>query len=139
MRDNIWLAKRLEAIWEFLFPEVERKNDVIVKFKGRWKNKFGHIKRLRNNDTEIVVNGLFRNEIVPEYIVDITLAHELVHYTHGFHSPHKQLYRHPHKGGVVNKELIKRGFGHMLKNERYFLKKEWPSIYVKLSNSFPKV
>ena len=26
------------------------KNDIIIKFKGRWKNKFGHIKLLKNKN-----------------------------------------------------------------------------------------
>jgi len=135
MRDNEWLSKRLDQIWNMLFPEVERKNKVDVYFKGKWKNKFGHIKRVGKN-TEIVVNGLFQNEIVPESIVDVTLAHELIHYMHGFNSPHEQKYKHPHAGGIVTRELKNRGFGHMLALEREFVEKDWFPIYKELN---PKV
>ncbi|MBI5391697.1 hypothetical protein HZB00_01715 [Candidatus Woesearchaeota archaeon] len=125
MRDELWLHQRLEQIWQLLFPEVERKNTVLIRFKGRWKNKFGHIKRLKDGSSEIVINRHFQQEWVPEYIIDLTIAHELVHYMHGFNSPHPKLYKHPHAGGIVNKELKKRGFEHMLKRENEWIKNEW--------------
>lgn len=132
MREEQWLAEKLNQIWNLLFPELERKNNVVVRFKGRWKNKFGHIKRLKNKDTEIAINGLFKNEIIPEYVIDTTIAHELIHYSHGFQSPLPRKYKHPHAGGVVRRELLKRGFGHMIAKERYFVKKEWPRIFKEL-------
>ncbi|MFH1065650.1 MAG: hypothetical protein V1734_04065, partial [Nanoarchaeota archaeon] len=82
MRDNEWLALRMNQIWEMLFPEVEKLNNVSIRFKGKWKNKFGHIKRT-GKDTEIAVNSLFTHDAVPEYIIDLTIAHELTHYWHG--------------------------------------------------------
>lgn len=131
MRDDEWLENRFNSIWSLLFSDVERKNNVIVKFKDKWRNKFGHIKRLKNKDTEIGVNSLFKNEIVPEYIIDITLSHELIHYMHGFNSPHERKYQYPHQGGIVRRELLKRGFGHSLRLERKFVKK-WRNLYKEL-------
>ncbi|MBS3150083.1 hypothetical protein J4455_05365 [Candidatus Woesearchaeota archaeon] len=132
MRNQLWLEKRLNNIWQLLFPEVEKKNNVIIKFKGKWKNKFGHIKTLKNKDTEIAVNSLFQSSLIPEHIVDLTIAHELIHYSHGFHSPLPKLYSHPHKGGIVTKELKKRGFGNQLNLEKQFVKEEWTKIYIEL-------
>ncbi|MAG47407.1 hypothetical protein CL617_02280 [archaeon] len=131
MRDDIWLKKRMDNIWELLFPEISRLNNVNIRFKGKWKNKFGHIMK-KTKDTEIVINGLFKELKVPEYIIDITIAHELVHYAHGFNSPLPRLHKHPHKGGVVTKELTKRGFGHLLRKEKVFTKKEWLGMYKSL-------
>ena len=131
MRDDAWLKERLENIWQLLYSDVPKLNTVRVRFKGRWRNKFGHIKKIKD-DSEIVVNGLFRNEEIPEYMIDITLAHELAHYAHGFNSPLPRKYKHPHKNGVVNKELLNRGFGHWVRIERDFLRKEWPLVYNKL-------
>ncbi|MDD5253873.1 MAG: hypothetical protein PHG05_02085 [Candidatus Nanoarchaeia archaeon] len=128
MRDNSFLAERLDQIWKFLFPELERKNNVVIRFKGNWKNKFGHIKLLRNKDTEIVINGFFKNEAIPDYIIDLTIAHELIHYMHGFNSPYEKRFRYPHQGNIVDKELVKRGFGEMLRKEKEFIKEEWPII-----------
>jgi len=134
MRDDVWLNSRMNQIWEMLFSEVKRKNDVVIRFRGRWKNKFGHIKLLKNKDTEICINGLFKNEVVPEVIVDLTIAHELSHYAHGFNSPLPKLFKYPHQGGIVTRELLKRGFGNCLREEKKFLK-DWPKIYQDLNTS----
>ena len=131
MRNDIWLEKRMNQIWELLFPETPKLNNVYIKFHGKWKNKFGHITK-RGDDSYIVINGLFKHDLVPEYIIDITIAHELIHYSHGFNSPLPRLYKHPHKGGIVRKELLKKGFGHLLRKERYFTRKEWPKLYERL-------
>ncbi|MBS3146105.1 hypothetical protein J4471_00220 [Candidatus Woesearchaeota archaeon] len=133
MRNNLWLGRRLEQIWELLFQDTQRKNNVIIKFKGKWKNKFGHIKTLKNKDTEIAVNSLFQSSLVPEYIIDLTIAHELIHYSHGFHSPLPKLYSHPHKGGIVTKELKQRGFANQLSLEKNFIKNEWPKMHQELT------
>ncbi|MBU2633807.1 MAG: hypothetical protein KJ674_01030 [Nanoarchaeota archaeon] len=134
MRDNPWLQTRLQQIWELLFPDTPQLNTVIIKFKGKSPRKFGHIKRI-GKDTEIVVNSLFKNSIVPEYMIDLTIAHELTHYMHGFNSPLKQQYKHPHRGGIVTKELKNKGFSHIIKKEKLFIKKEWPKIYKFLNSN----
>ena len=133
MRDNSFLLKRLEQIWFLLFNEVHKLNNVVINFKGKSKNKFGHIKKI-GRDTEIAINSLFKSEIVPEYIIDLTIAHELIHYMHGFNSPLDKKYKHPHKGGIVTKELKRRGFDKMLKKEKMFFKYEWPKIYEQIVN-----
>ena len=133
MRDDEFLFKRLEQIWFLLFEEVPKLNNVSIKFKGKSKSKFGHIAK-KGKDTEIVINELFRFDIVPEYIIDLTIAHELSHYAHGFNSPLKQKFKHPHKGGVVTKELNLRGFDKMLKKEKMWFKHEWFKIYEQIVN-----
>ena len=132
MRNQKWLESRLNQIWQLLFPEVEKKNKVIIRFKGKWKNKFGHIKLLKDKSTEICINGLFSNKQVPEYIIDLTIAHELIHYSHGFQSPHKRKFKYPHQGSIVKRELMNRGFAHLLRLERKFVKKDWLILYKNL-------
>lgn len=134
MRDDNFLRTRLGQIWFLLFDEVPKLNNVIINFKGKSRNKFGHIKKV-GKDTEIAINSLFKFEIIPEYIVDLTIAHELIHYMHGFNSPLAKKYKHPHKGGIVTKELKKRGFDKMLKKEKMWFKYEWPKIYKFLSSN----
>ncbi len=128
MRDDNFLNEKLDQIWQSLFPDVERKNNVTIRFKGKWRNKFGHIKLLKNKDTEIVINGLFKDPRIPDYIIYLTIAHELVHYMHGFNSPLERKYKHPHKGGIVNRELKKRGLNYFITLEREFVKKEWSNL-----------
>jgi len=125
MRDEEWLATLFHDMWESKFPDVKKRNNVIVRWRGKGQNKFGHIRRLKNKDTEISVNSLFKEESVPEYIIELTLAHELVHYMHGFHSPYPKQFKHPHQGGVVNTELKKRGYGGYLVKEKLWFKEEW--------------
>ena len=138
MRDDLWLKERLDQMWLLLFPDIERKNTVVIRFKGRWKNKFGHIRMLKNKDTEIVVNSLFKNQEVPEAMIDATIAHELVHYMHGFQSPHPRMYKHPHAGGIVTRELKRRGFGHIMVTEREFLKKDWYKLHREFTGKKPR-
>ena len=134
MRSDEWLSGRMEEIWMLLFSDFPKKNEVKVRFKGRWKNKFGHIKGLNDGSTEIVVNSYFRHHSIPEYIIDITLAHEIVHYVHGFHSPYPRRFKHPHKGGIVGKELKRRGFGGVIKMEKVWIKNEWPGVFLSVSS-----
>ena len=138
MRDESWLQERFNKVWETLFYDVERKNNVLVRFKGRWKNKFGHIRLLKDKSSEIVINSLFKNEKVPEFIIDLTLANELVHYGHGFNSPLERKHKHPHKGNIVNKELVARGFGEMIRREREFVKKEWPLLFKEMHPDYKR-
>jgi len=131
MRDNILLKERLTQISGKLFPELNT-SSIIIKFKGKSKYKFGHIKRTRNN-TEIAINSLFKDLLVPQYVIDLTIAHELVHYSHGFQSPLPKKFKYPHKGGVVRKELIRKGLANFLRREKLFFKKEWSEIYTEIT------
>lgn len=134
MRDNKWLAKRLFQIWQRYFPDIEVKNNIFVRFGKPAKNQLGRIKfgrRKENPNTYIVVNGLFKDPRIPEFVVDATLVHEFCHYAHGFYSPHPKLHKYPHKGGVIRKELEKRGLSELFKLERKWLKLNWRE-YVKL-------
>jgi hypothetical protein len=76
----------------------------------------------------ILINRLFQLEIVPVEVVDATIAHELTHYLHGFSSPLEQKFSTPHAGGVVTKELKKRGFESALELQKKWLKVQWPLL-----------
>ncbi len=133
IRDNEWLNRRMEVIWQKLMPEIERRNKVKIIFKGKWKNQFAYIKQLDDGSTLIGVNSLLRYPDVPDFILDTTIAHELVHYMHGFQSPYEQKFKYPHKGDVVNRELKKRGFNFLLSLEKDWLKTHWGKLYPLLS------
>lgn len=115
MRNNEWLLARLESIWEQYFPDTPQKNEVYIGFGRKSKFRFGSIRlRLSDNSTHVKINGLFRDEKIPQQIVDHTIAHELVHYNHGFSSLQPRLHRYPHRGGVIDKELNTRGLNHLV-------------------------
>jgi hypothetical protein len=130
VRDNAWLANRLADLWETYFSDVEEVNPVVIKFGRSAALRLGSI-RLdpASKHSYITITSLFRDPTVPQAVVDHTIAHEMAHYTHGFSSLHKKAYRHPHKGGVVNKELIKRGGEHLILAYKNWLKDYREHLY----------
>ena len=112
LRDHSWLQDELEHLWRGCFPDVVRANHVEARYYGSWKNRLGVISLNEDEGrTHIGVNSLLRLPDVPYYVSTITLAHEMVHYAHGFGSPLPRRHKHPHRGRVVEKELVNRGLG----------------------------
>jgi hypothetical protein len=135
-------------LWENHFNDVPRKNYVLIKFGKRAKRQLGCIKWVKsdtkvrnllrkkkrelgyhdhNSVSLITVTSLYKDPQIPQVVVEATIAHEMIHYAHGFFSPLKQLYDHPHKGGIIRKEMIKRGLRDMYYESKRWLKENWPS------------
>lgn len=132
MRDNIWLVEKLDKIWREHFADVSRSNEIEIKFGAKARRRLGSIRQISPKDkhskTRILMSGYFRDENVPESIIDVTIAHEVCHYAHGFCSPLAKYSKYPHQGGLVDKELKNRGFGEALKFQKGWLKTDWPKI-----------
>lgn len=129
MRDHVWLEKQLQFLLDKYFSNIQISNPIEIKWGREAKFRFGSIRLLkpkglrvfrgfrtlstiRDNQPQksiIVITAMFRDEAIPVGVVHYTITHELCHYAHGFSSSNKKLFRHPHHGGVVNKELIERG------------------------------
>ncbi|MFH0936719.1 MAG: hypothetical protein V1808_00275 [Candidatus Daviesbacteria bacterium] len=123
MRDDKWLLSRLDHLWSNYFPDISQVNPVFIKFGRFARLRFGSIKLdRRSGKTYIVITGMFKNLKIPQEVVDHTIAHELSHYAHGFSSPHKQLHKYPHEGGVVNKEMKKRSLELLIKAYNKWIK-----------------
>lgn len=136
MRNDTWLQSKLDYFLTDYFSDLELPNDLKIKFGRRAKRRFGSIKMTRDKKvSQITINGVFRDPKIPEDIILATIAHELCHYVHGFSSPLKQKYRHPHRGGVIPRELQKRGLFEFYRFEKTWTKQNWPKI---LKSSFPK-
>jgi hypothetical protein len=137
LRDHNWLKFRLETIWAKFFPDIMVANNVFVKFGRPCRTRLGSIKlgrRSEDPNTIITINGYFKDEIIPEYVVDAVLAHELTHYAQGFCSPHEQKFRNPHQGGVVNRELADRGLQELLQAEKKWVKANWRNFLLEHEN-----
>lgn len=133
-RDNQWLKNRLEQIWQRYFSDIELLNTVFVRFGRPARTRLGSIKfgrRKENPNTYITITGYFTHPLVPEFVVDAVLAHELSHYAHGFYSPHQQLHRFPHKHSVIDRELTKRGLVDIIKLQKKWLKQNWKEFIAK--------
>src|SRR5579871_2930415 len=128
VRDNAWLAERLRLIWDMHFSDVAQGFPIVTRFGIRAQRRFGSI-AARNKTTTILINQLFADPFVPEYVVDGTLGHELAHYAHGFGSGLPRLYRDAHRGGVVDKELEKRGLGEVRVRAEQWRKAYWDAFY----------
>lgn len=124
-RNDLWLLSRLDFIWSKYFDDTRQKNRVYIKFGRFAKYRLGSI-RLKNKtkDSLITITSMFKNPTIPQEVIDHTIGHELVHYAHGFSSVHPKLHRYPHAGGVVKREMEKRGMGYL--HEAY---KEWIKSY----------
>lgn len=122
-RDNKWLLSRLDNIWSDYFPNVKQNNRVFIRFGRNSRLRLGSIKLDKKSSNSIItLTGFFKNNHIPVEVIDHTIAHELCHYTHGFSALRPRLHKYPHHGGVIKKELIARGLGHLVKSYKNWIK-----------------
>jgi predicted metal-dependent hydrolase len=127
-RNNKWLRDRLKYLWLKHFSDVSITNTIIIKFGRPARTRLGSIKpgrKYKHEHSIITINGYFMDSKIPEFVVDSVIAHEFMHYAHGFASPHQQAFKHPHKGGIVNWDMKERGLEDTLKAEKKWLKENW--------------
>lgn len=141
MRGERWLKKQLQYLLKKYFSDIKITNPVEIKFGREAKYRFGSIRLikpklrrlgrlrvfrelgdLKPQKSIITITSMFKDESIPEEVVDYTIAHELCHYAHGFSSTNKRLFKHPHHGGIVNSELTKRGAADLIKAFKIWLK-----------------
>ncbi len=149
MRNEKFLENMMYELWENHFCDVPRQNLVVIKFGRYSKRQLGSIK-LANKETRIkslmrkkkedyeaqdnksitviTVSRYFKNVIIPDFILRATIAHELCHYAHGFHSPLEKKFNNPHQGNIIKKELKKRGLLEEQELADKWLKEYWLDI-----------
>lgn len=129
MRNNAWLLEQLDQLLSGPFQDMERPNQIRIEFSRKAKRRLGSIRMSRDKkESRILINGIFRDPAIPEQIIYSTIAHELCHYAHGFCSPLPQKYKHAHQGGVIGRELKKRGLHLHYDYEKQWLKNHWPRV-----------
>jgi hypothetical protein len=129
-RDEAWLQQTLDKIWDNYFEDVPQENDVRILFGRRARRRLGSIS-LDPKDRKtslITMNGLFRSEAIPEFVIEATIVHELTHYAHGFNSPLDQAQAHPHAGGVMRREFADRGLLDLYMVQKRWLKENWQGV-----------
>lgn len=138
MRSAAWLQDQVEQLLTGAFLDLAVVNRLEVHWGRRAGRRFGSITMSRDKKvSRITINGHFRDETIPEAIVQATLAHELSHYAHGFSSPLPKKYKSPHAGGVILREFKKRGLELLFHYEKQWSKDHWAE-YLKL-HSAPRV
>lgn len=139
MRDNIWLKKRLNFFLQNYFSDINLKNKLLIFFGRRARARLGSIQfNPKTRQTVIRITAFFRDKKIPQYVVDATIIHELIHYAHGFSSPLPQAFRYPHQGGIIKTEITKRGLAAYHLKSKIWLKKKWPN-YVKSKTKFKRI
>jgi hypothetical protein len=128
VRDNAWLAGRMQTIWDTYYPDGRKGYPIDVHFGPRARYRYGSIYSV-GKQCHILINRLFANPSVPVYVIDATLAHELAHYIHGYGSGLSKLYNHPHRGGVVDKEMQSRGCWFLEERAAEWRKNHWQAFY----------
>lgn len=124
------LVAYLNHIWRQHFADTPRVNDVRIAYGKPWKSRLGLIRLSQDQSTSFIgVNALLQLPEVPEAVLITTIAHELVHYAHGFGSPLPRPYRHPHANRVVERELARRELGNYLHYCTEWIDKHWYSFY----------
>ena len=129
MRSNVWLKEQLDFLLKNYFSDVKVTNPIEIKFGREAKYRFGSIRLVKPRGLKILrglrslrklndqsprksiitITSMFAKESVPEDVVLYTIGHELCHFAHGFSSQNRQMFKYPHHGGIVNKELKDRG------------------------------
>jgi len=124
------LTAFLNRIWWKHFIDIPRANTVEIDYCFPWKSRLGLIRlSLDQSTTFIGINALLRLPQVPEYVLITTIAHELVHYAHGFGSPLPRKHKYPHANGVVERELESRELGEYLRCCNRWIDKHWYPFY----------
>jgi len=120
----------LNAIWQRHFMDMPRVNSVSIDYCYPWKSRLGLIRlSVDASVTFIGINALLQLQQVPDYVLITTIAHEMVHYSHGFGSPLPRCFKHPHANKVVDKALEQREMGMYLRCCNEWIDKNWYSFY----------
>lgn len=124
------LACYLTDIWSEYFADAAAVNEVQIGYCYPWKSRLGLIRlSLDERVSFIGINALLQLSQVPECVLVTTIAHELVHYAHGFGSPLPRPYKHPHANKVVDRELERRQLGQQLRSCNEWIDKHWYPFY----------
>src|SRR3989338_4873585 len=132
MKSGVFGGKTMSIVNQFM-------SNSVINYLNRYTILFKHscdgniavisssIKLNRRTDhSYITITAMFKKDSIPVEVVDHTIAHELVHYAHGFSSKNPRLHKYPHAGGVVQREMEERGVGFL--NQAY---KAWVKGYRK--------
>jgi hypothetical protein len=128
IRTEEWLTERVCLLRDNHYSDVPQGYPITTRWGARARYRFGSISA-RNGVCLIMVNQLFADERVPCFVVDETIAHELAHYAHGYGSGLPRLYPHPHRGGIIEKELRQRGLGDLHDRAEQWRKTQWQTYY----------
>lgn len=127
MHSDTLLAKKTAQLVRENFSKHEISNLLCVRWGKPWKSKLGHIKPFKNTEfgSLIEINSVLNDPRVPEFVVEATLLHELIHYFQGFGSNKPRQRRHPHRGGSVQNEMARFGWTQIQQKQDEWVKQNF--------------
>lgn len=131
LRTNEWLDLQLQHIWQKHFSDIEQVTPIKIQFGRRAYRRLGSIilspsrADRQKQHAHIVISGILADTQVPEFIIQQVIAHELVHYIHGFGSHLPRHLKHPHQGGVIVREFKRRGLWELFRAYQSWMKINW--------------
>ena len=128
-----YLTAKAAALIRENFSDRGVTNLLVIKWGAKSRRTLGHIKSLNSKEygSIIEINSMLKSLDVPEYVLDYVLMHELTHYFQGFGSNHERKHKHPHKGGIVEKELARHGWKEITEKSEKWIKENWKNILAK--------
>ncbi len=134
-RNNAWLDQCLRQVWHRYFTDIEESTPVSISFGQRSYRRLGSIALRRGMISKefvpisrITISALLTDQAIPELVIEHIIAHELVHYVHGFGSERPRSLRHPHQGGVIISEFQKRGVWELYRAYQAWMKVHWKQV-----------
>ena len=128
-RTDYFLFTRMNGLWQNHFADIPRKNSILISFGRKAKTRLGSITYDRDrNESNISINGMLQLPVIPEVVIDATIAHELIHYIHGFSSSLERKFSHPHKGGIILREMKARKLYVLNLESKRWLKANWRAV-----------
>ena len=131
MRDNAWLDQQMHQLWQHHFSDILMVTPIKINFGRYAYRRLGSI-ILRpsgvipeHQHAHIVISAALADPRVPDIVVQQVIAHELVHYIHGFGSHLPRRLRHPHQGGVIAREFRRRGLWELFRAYQAWMKVNW--------------
>lgn len=77
----------------------------------------------------ITVNPLLLLPDLPPEVLEATIAHELCHIVHGFGTANRTMGLQPHRGGIVDAELNRRGLKNTAQVAKDWCRSQWGTWY----------
>jgi hypothetical protein len=131
MRDNAWLEQQMQQIWQQHFSDIVMVTPIKINFGRYAYRRLGSIMLrpatapTQRQHAHILISAALANPQVPDIIIQQVIAHELVHYIHGFGSHLPRTLHHPHQGGVIVREFRRRGLWELFRAYQAWMKVNW--------------
>lgn len=109
------------------FADLAAMHRVAIRPGRPAKRRLGSIRRGTDGPV-VTVNPLLLDPSVPEYVLEAIIAHELCHLAHGFGAGGSPPKHHPHRGGVVDAEIKRRGLDDTVRRSDAWIEREWSTL-----------